>query len=214
MDEEKKTDMQKFLESFPARVKARRAELKLTQEELAILVWPEIFSDANMSEKARDTKRKCIVGYENGKFPKDPDVYFRLCEALHCDIGYLFGERECSTKEIQGVKDYTGLSAESIELLSKLNNDPEGVEIVHEIDGLILDRRVIRCLHDIRIIVSGIMRSEITDKNASSIRAMLEVAILKLSTLSNLYAYDELNAESAMNRLNAAGTKEKTNLIY
>ena len=117
MIEEKQKDLQTKRESFSQRVKKRREELHITQDGLARLVWPDIFSDDNMSEKARDTKRKCIVGYENGKYPKDPDVYLSLCNALDCDMGYLFGEHDCKTKDLQGVCDYTGLTESAVEQL-------------------------------------------------------------------------------------------------
>ena len=120
---EKKTDFSP-LEAFSIRVKQRRKELNISQDNLARLVWTEIFSDDNMSEKARETKRKCIVGYENGKFPKDPEVYFQLCKALRCDMGYLFGEHDCSTKDIQGVVNYTGLTERAVSALHKrVEND-------------------------------------------------------------------------------------------
>lgn len=140
---------------FSSRLKSRREDKGKTQAELARLVWPEIFSDPNMSEKAKDTKRKCIVGYENGKFPKDPEIYIRLCKALDCDMGYLFGEYECSTVDVQAISDYTGLSEKAIEFMHEsLPGDgetdlvstilsafltPAGVLISSEVGRLLLD---------------------------------------------------------------------------
>ena len=116
---ELKTDIKEIRKTFKERVQAKRGKDR-TQTDLARLVWPEIIGD----EDKLNVKRKCISGYENGVLPKDITDISRLCNALHCDMGYLFGEHECSTKDLQGVADYTGLSENAISILHDFNDIP------------------------------------------------------------------------------------------
>ena len=68
--------------------------------------------------------RNTMSKIENGK-PVRIDLEFlkALCEVLNCDIGYLLGEYEHSTKSIQAIHEYTGLSEDSIDFLHRQGPD-------------------------------------------------------------------------------------------
>ncbi len=137
-----------------------------------------------------------------------------ICEIAGCDYSFLFGESECRTRDLQGVVDFTGLSAEAIELLSGLSNDPDGIEIVREIDSLINDRRIIRRLHDVRKVSEGIIHSAPSLDSISALRGMLEIALLDLSTQVHVYASDSLNAEEAKSKLSRMEKPERKKWVY
>lgn len=188
------------------RVKKRRKELGLTQKTFIDL----------LREKGIKIGRNTLSAFENGG-QIDLDIYRlkAMSEILSCDIGFLIGEYdECKTKDAQGVRAYTGLSASSIELLSKLSEDPEGAEIIQEIDRLILDRRVIRRLHTVSVVSAGIIHSDINADNISPLRGMLEVALLDLNTQVQQYAHDTLNAEKALNMLSNAEMPKRIDSLY
>lgn len=47
------------------------------------------------------------------------DLY-ALAKCYECDVGFLLGEYECRTKDLQGIRDYTGLAESAVERLSDL----------------------------------------------------------------------------------------------
>jgi len=123
-------------EVFGEKVRTMRIEKGLTQAALARLVWPEIEGDENQDSKYA-VKRKCISGYEQGIYPKNTNDLLRLCNALDCDMGYLFGEHECSTKDLQGVVDFTGLSESDVKNLVHIKE--MGAPISTAVFGLLHD---------------------------------------------------------------------------
>ena len=84
--------MQNDISGFGVNIQKRREQLGLTQTQLAERIWEEeIKSSDNEPSAVKEQKRKNIGNYENGKFPKDGGIYYRLCKVLDCDMDYLFG---------------------------------------------------------------------------------------------------------------------------
>ena len=81
-----------LISGFGVNIQKRREQLGLTQTQLAERIWEEeIKSSDNEPSAVKEQKRKNIGNYENGKFPKDGGIYYRLCKVLDCDMDYLFG---------------------------------------------------------------------------------------------------------------------------
>lgn len=83
----------------------------------------EKFGRSNYSIKVR-SQDDWIKGKH---YPKNISDVLNLCNALECDLDYLFTEDMiCHTHDEQFISDYTGLSKESIKLLHKLTTYDKG----------------------------------------------------------------------------------------
>lgn len=96
------------LKEIGARIRAEREKKGLSLEELG-----------NRVDVSRQTLSKWERGAESSS-PTLPD-YLRLCIEFGCDLQYLLCENECSTKDIQGIADYTGLPESTILSLAELS---------------------------------------------------------------------------------------------
>lgn len=114
-----------FGSTFGDRVKERREKLGFTQKELAMQVWQEACNASNATEKTVEQKRKNIVNYENGTFPKDIAVLGDLCTVLDCDIGYLLGEYNTLRRDGAIIQDLIGLSNLAADNLEVAASGPE-----------------------------------------------------------------------------------------
>lgn len=111
--------MQHDISYFGKRLKEQREKKGLTQAELGELVWPVPHSGNDDSIfRAKETARKKIQSYENGKFPKEYSDLCRIADILECDIDYLFGAQEQPQKMVVDAATTTGLSYSAVELLS------------------------------------------------------------------------------------------------
>jgi len=52
----------------------------------------------------------------------------KICDALKCDAGYLFGEYDEKTREVTDIKAATGLQAHSVEQLLQLRDTPNELD--------------------------------------------------------------------------------------
>lgn len=107
---------------FGKNIQTRRDQLGLTQAQLAERVWEgEINNpDSNVvPSAAKEQKRKNICNYENGKFPKDGKIYYRLCKVLDCDMDYLFGLIDSPKHIYADIQEQTCISKEAAEKLKK-----------------------------------------------------------------------------------------------
>lgn len=111
---------------FGERVAKRREKLGYTQEKLAYMLWKDEIDggdDEQVKKAALASKRKVIWGYENkGAHPKDFSIYAKLCAALDCDMGYLFGEYETARRENADIYAETGLSEMAVVNLQALSH--------------------------------------------------------------------------------------------
>ncbi len=73
---------------------------------------------------------------------KNPDITFTqvmaICNVLHCDIDYLLDMSDCSTKEIEAICNYTGLSEKTVQMLHDDNmkrdyHNPKISELLSEL---------------------------------------------------------------------------------
>lgn len=60
---------------------------------------------------------KTVQNWEQGVSKPNLDTLLKLCDFYHCDLDYLVGRIDEKTHDLQFICDYTGLSAESINLL-------------------------------------------------------------------------------------------------
>lgn len=79
------------------------------------------------NEVAEDLKYETFRGWYYGNNPVDLKWIPAICDVLQCDIGYLFGERDCRTKDLQGVVDYTGLTEVDALNLAALSQKDETI---------------------------------------------------------------------------------------
>lgn len=63
-----------------------------------------------------------IKHYENGNYNGSPklDIVDNLCRILECNVDYLLGNIDCTTHDIQFIRNETGLSEKAIEELHYL----------------------------------------------------------------------------------------------
>ena len=136
------------LKEIGARIRAEREKKGLSLEELGHRV---------------DVSRQTLSKWERGAESSSPTLpdYLRLCIEFGCDLQYLLCENECSTKDIQGVADYTGLSEKAITSLHRMSKTDGGAELqmLQEIEGLILDRRILQALCNVSQISSMVYSS-------------------------------------------------------
>jgi transcriptional regulator with XRE-family HTH domain len=60
--------------------------------------------------------------WEQGNVRPPIDRMYDMCALYKCDMNYLTGVNDCTTQDIQGIKDYTGLSEETITALTSLDD--------------------------------------------------------------------------------------------
>lgn len=87
-------------------------------------------------------KRHAVMNYCNGDLPGLEKI-LRLCDALGCDVNYLFGVIEKPTITLQGIYNETGLVEQSIKTL---NETPELANALNII--LHCDKDVVRDLFE------------------------------------------------------------------
>lgn len=95
-----------------SRIKERRKKLGLTQKELASKINEGIDPD--------DAPHTQISNWENGSKIPGTEALARLCNALDCDIEYLLGAIEEERRATHDAVEYTGLSKDAIETVSKI----------------------------------------------------------------------------------------------
>lgn len=100
----------KFKEEVGKRIKALRESRGWTQQRLA--------EELKLSNDSRQTVNK----WEHGTTPPTLKNLLKLCQLFDCDIGYLFCEYDCKTREATDIQEVTGLSEENISWLSRINN--------------------------------------------------------------------------------------------
>lgn len=89
--------------TFAERFKAKRKEKGYTQQTFANAIG---LSDY-----------KTIGAWEKGKIPQQTEQLIMTAELLECDIDYLLGFQEETTKELTDVCEATGLSADAVKRL-------------------------------------------------------------------------------------------------
>lgn len=128
--------------SFGKNIPARRKELGLNQAQLAEKIWEQEINstlNANAPSAIKEQKRKNICNYENGKFPKDGAIYYRLCEVLDCDMDYLFGLIDTPKHAHTDIMEETGLSEPAVANLLVCAGAPDECKI---------DELLTECPHD------------------------------------------------------------------
>ena len=101
---------QKFKKAVGERVKAIRNSKKWTQQKLA--------EELGLSNESRQT----VYKWEKGITLPTHETLLKLCQLFDCDIGYLFCEYDCKTREATDIQEVTGLSEENISWLKRINN--------------------------------------------------------------------------------------------
>lgn len=85
------------------------------------------------------SSRNTLSKIENGNSESFTlDFLLSCCKIFHCDIGFLLGEHECKTIEVQSIQDYTGLRESTIYQLHHWH-DIWGAEITNTIAVLVED---------------------------------------------------------------------------
>lgn len=94
------------ISAFPARLKARRKEKKLTQQELSVRT--------GISVKTINTWE--TTDLKEGSGPKVSNI-IALCEALECDFEYLFGGIDTPIRDYVDIHKETGIPVEAVKEL-------------------------------------------------------------------------------------------------
>lgn len=135
---ENKIDVSSFGKNIPA----RRKELGLNQAQLAEIIWEQEINRTNSTNAPsaiKEQKRKNICNYENGKFPKDGAIYYRLCEVLDCDMDYLFGLIDTPKHAHADIMEETGLSELAVANLLAYAGAPDEGKMDELITGSLHD---------------------------------------------------------------------------
>ena len=86
--------------------------------------WNQDDLISEMSERKNGICRNALSKLENGEMS---DIKFShiltLCNIFDCDIGYLLGDYECRTQDIQFICDKTGLSESAVNILDAFRCD-------------------------------------------------------------------------------------------
>lgn len=196
------------IDNMGKRIKERCQQLGLSYPALAEKVFQT--ESKNCNTKTLEQNRKNICNYANGHFPKDPAIYLHLCNALECDIEYLFGIIDYPRKEVLNASQETGLSTKSVEVIKSemSNNDMLDRILAHQPS----------LLHEILDTVSRAKAIYTTSKNnqtQSSNKKLIELArSYGLFVLSPKDARALLNRE-AMNTfgLLISGIEDNTQYI-
>ena len=115
-------------ERLITRLKEVRVNNHLTQEELA--------------EKL-DISRDTVIRWENPKHKALPSLeeLIKLCNLYECELSYLLCEQECTIKDTQAIRNYTGLSERAIEVLHEIKlldeNNPSRVSQLIAVNSMI-----------------------------------------------------------------------------
>lgn len=88
--------------------------------------------------------------WEQGNVRPPIDRMYDMCELYQCDMNYLTGVNDCTTQDIQGIHDYTGLSEQAIKEISIRNSEERTDQ--HKLDTLSL----LLCNPDFWKILNGI----------------------------------------------------------
>ena len=75
--------------------------------------------------------RTTVVKWENEEKDELPslDDMLRLCNLYDCELSYLLCEQECTTKAVQGVAEYTGLSEKAVKALRRFATAGKGSSV-------------------------------------------------------------------------------------
>lgn len=105
------------------RLRELRKTHKLSQEDIAQRLY---------------VHRTTVIKWENHEKDELPSLadMLKLCNIFDCDLSYLLCEQECTTKDIQGIAKYTGLSEGAIAELHRLAKS-DAVSAVKARDELI-----------------------------------------------------------------------------
>lgn len=132
--------MQTGVSKFGVNIQKRREQLGLTQTQLAEKIWEEeIKTSDNEPSAVKEQKRKNIGNYENGKFPKGGDIYYRLCKVLDCDMDYLFGLIDTPKHAQTDIMKETGLSEPAVANLLVCAGAPDEGKMDELITGSLHD---------------------------------------------------------------------------
>lgn len=113
------------------RIRKARGKLSRTKfaEKLNVCEARPIIND-----KPDEMNFERLKQWEYGNNPVELEWIPAICEALNCDVGYLFGEYEEYTIDKQKIKEKTGLSTEAIDWL--LKNKIENPQFINALNEL------------------------------------------------------------------------------
>lgn len=101
--------------------------------------WNQETFIEKLNDKNLRISRNTISAVENGEGSKFTlDFLLACCELFNCDMGFLLGEHECKTMEVQSIHDYTGLKESTIYQLRRWH-ELWGNEIINTIAILVED---------------------------------------------------------------------------
>ena len=76
-------------------------------------------TQAELAKRLNQEYSKNVSNWEQGIAFPEYETLFKLCEILDCDMDYLFGRIDCTTHDLQFIRDQTGLSEEAIKALQR-----------------------------------------------------------------------------------------------
>lgn len=96
--------MDDFNKQIGERIKLARKKRGLTQEELGEKIF---------------VSRPTIIRWEKGEGCIEPVDFSRICNVLHCDVGFLFGEYDTFTRKQESIGERTGMDDDAVDILLK-----------------------------------------------------------------------------------------------
>ena len=107
------------------RKKGKRTVAKISTEEFAERINTSSKCPVGNDGAKLTVTKSSVESWEKANSTPKSVMLPAICDVGNCDVGFLFGEHECSTKDLQGVVNFTGLSEESVSILAAAKQRPE-----------------------------------------------------------------------------------------
>lgn len=138
------------------KLREKRKALRIEKNGKLRMASQDDFRDL-LKEKGCSIGRNSLSKLENGEIPDELPLkdILAFCDVLGCDINYLLDISDYSTKELETVCTYTGLSEKAVKELHRIKSDKNSVtpalsniienhadsfvEIIRNIDGYCRD---------------------------------------------------------------------------
>lgn len=110
-------------------------------------------SDFAVALGLQEDSRQSVGAWENGSRLPPINILLKMCKLFDCELGYLFCEYDCKTREKTDIKMATGLSEKSIQQLfifRKRTKDSDGFFFDSPINSIIENDAFVELIEAIR----------------------------------------------------------------
>ena len=120
------------MKKFGMRIKEERKRNGLTQAQMGRAVT-KLNGDV--------VKQNTVCNWETGAARPGIRTLFAIAQVLGCDLGYLLGDYDEQTHDLNGIRSATGLSEETVAALCNLRAQGKEKKVVAAINAVVSDYR-------------------------------------------------------------------------